>query len=833
MYSYSFNSSPSHPLPIHCASRYGPNSFEVPPPTFKELFIQHAMAPFFVFQLFCISLWLLDEYWYYSLFTLVMLVIFESTVVSRRLGHFQDLVNMRPPPHNVFVYRQSQWIVVSSDKLVPGDIISVTRAASSPPAPSKASLAAAAAVNAASAAAHSTDTPSQSAATPTAAAATTTAAANSSTTLTDPAAAAAAAATSSSSASSQHQDEYVCPCDCLLLGGSVVVNEAMLTGESVPQIKEAVHESIQDLLSTSNSGVAAADGEDRLNVSKSHKRHVVFGGTKVLMVTLPTQSSASSPSSSTSNSTSSSTDSAVIASSSSSFIPPAPNNGVPAFVLRTGFNSFQGKLVRTILLSTEPPGSNKEALGFIACLLVFAIAAAYTVLMEGLKDETRSRYKLLLNCILIITSVVPPELPMELSLAVNNALMALAKARIFCTEPFRIPSGGAVDVVCFDKTGTLTADEFVLLGIAGLPIDSASSSSTSSSSSSSSSSPSSSKALVPSVMTALVSGAQAPLMTRIVMGGCHELANVVGSGIVGDPMEKTVFAAAGWGFGSNVSASALNAGAGSGSSGYVFTSRDAKLRLVHRFAFSSARKRMACVLEAEGERVGARRVYYVVSKGAPEVLESRFRALPVGYSATHRHYAQNGCRVLALGWRIVETKTDEENQAVSKISRDDAESDLEFGGFLILQSPLKRDSLEVVRHLQDSSHRVVMITGDHVLTACHVASTLGIVDKRTLILTQVKTDSEPSSPSPSSPSSASLNPYRWESASGDVTLPFDVDVSPNALEALAGKYDLCLPGDAMDYYLHQRKPAVPAATFARLYRYVNVFARTMPNQKVG
>jgi magnesium-transporting ATPase (P-type) len=84
--------------------------------------------------------------------------------------------------------------------------------------------------------------------------------------------------------------------------------------------------------------------------------------------------------------------------------------------------------LRTIIFNTEHVTANtKESFLFIAFLLVFAILASAYVLKKGLEDEKKSKYKLLLECIIIITSVIPPELPMELALAVNTSLAALMK----------------------------------------------------------------------------------------------------------------------------------------------------------------------------------------------------------------------------------------------------------------------------------------------------------------------------------------------------------------------------------------------------------------------
>lgn len=469
---------------------FGINRFEIPIPTFQELFKEHAVAPFFVFQMFCVLLWMLDDYWYYSLFTLAMLLVFESTIVKQRLKNLGIIRAMVPPPHRVYVYRAGKWAQVSSEELVPGDVVSLQRVT----------------------AADGSEAPGN------------------------------------------------VPCDALVLRGACIVNEAMLTGESTPQIKEEC---------------AFRPRADRLAIDSQDRRHVVFAGTTVIQATPPAKGGAA--------------DAEPAGGETLALAPSPPDAGCIAVVLRTGFETSQGGLMKTILFSSEvATANNVEAMAFIFFLLIFAVAASWYVLEEGLKNVTRSRYRLLLSCTYIITSVVPPELPMELALAVQNSLLALTRLGVYCTEPYRIPFAGRVAMCFFDKTGTLTSENLEVQGVGTAGTE------------------------------ALTPAGSAPRDTLIVMGCCHSLA-LVNKEVVGDPMEIATVEAAGWTVGANDSLAAK--------------SLDCRARILHRFPFLSALRRSSAVV-ALNEGADPESLRLVV-KGAPEALAPLLASVPAGYRDTY------------------------------------------------------------------------------------------------------------------------------------------------------------------------------------------------------
>ena len=90
-------------------------------------------------------------------------------------------------------------------------------------------------------------------------------------------------------------------------------------------------------------------------------------------------------------------------------------------------------------------------------------------------------------------------------------------------------------------------------------------------------------------------------------------------------------------------------------------------------------------------------------------------------------------RVIALAYK--ELPADYTASQIRDLIREDVESELRFGGFAVLQCPLKPESEPALRMLKEASHQLVMITGDAPLTACHAARRVHIVDRPVLVLT--------------------------------------------------------------------------------------------------
>lgn len=101
--------------------------------------------------------------------------------------------------------------------------------------------------------------------------------------------------------------------------------------------------------------------------------------------------------------------------------------------------------------------------------------------------------------------------------------------------------------------------------------------------------------------------------------------------------------------------------------------------------------------------------------------------MPSNFDDIYLHYAREGSRVLCLGYKELGNLT---HQQLRDMNRNDVESELKFVGFVIISCPLKPDTKAVVKEILNSSHYITMITGDNPLTACHVASQLKLIDKR-------------------------------------------------------------------------------------------------------
>uniref|UniRef100_A0A8U7M6G2 Cation-transporting ATPase n=1 Tax=Corvus moneduloides TaxID=1196302 RepID=A0A8U7M6G2_CORMO len=424
------------------------------------------------------------------------------------------------------------------------------------------------------------------------------------------------------------------PCDAILVSGQCTVNESMLTGESIPVTKT-------HLPQTDNSKPW------RVYCAEDYKKHVLFCGTEVIQTK-------------------------------------ADDRGVvKAVVLRTGFNTAKGDLVRSILY---PKPMNfklyRDALRFLMCLIAFAaIGMIYTVCVFAL-NGVREIVKKALD---VITIAVPPALPAALTTGIIYTQQRLKKKGIFCISPQRINICGQLNLVCFDKTGTLTEDGLDLWG------------------------------LLPSERNCFQDIHSFPADHSLPWGPvfkalavCHSL--IVWEGkIQGDPLDVKMFEATNWVKLCQGSTDATVVRPGPKAT----TAPVEGITILHQFPFSSALQRMSVI----AQEIGGDPQAFI--KGAPEIVAMLCRAetVPSNFESKLLLYTAQGFRVIGLACKSLQA---------GKLPAE-VESDLTFLGLLIMENRLKRETKPALEELSAACIRSVMVTGDNIQTAITVAKNAGMI----------------------------------------------------------------------------------------------------------
>lgn len=339
-------------------------------------------------------------------------------------------------------------------------------------------------------------------------------------------------------------------------------------------------------------------------------------------------------------------------------------------VTRTASQTEQGKLIKTIAFNEERMNiTTKDSVFFLFIMFIVATVSSVYAFHRGYKNKVCRITRLILETLMIFTSVIPPDLPSELSMCIGNAIRTLRnQSKVFSTEPYRILNAGRVKFICFDKSGTLTQSNIKVLGVDETLAEP-------------------NVKTISSRVTSKNELIDCTDVSRMVIAGCQSISQLKDQ-LIGDILEINAFKA----IGGKADAEHLVYGFGS-----------QKYKVVKRHFFNSSIKRMSVVIQNQQSKK-----YYLVSKGSPETIQKLLASVPKNYTANLQAYTKKGFRVLTLAYKQIE-------ESEIELSRDDLEQKLQFVGLLVCQTPLKKESAESIEILKNSDHRIKVISGDHVI----------------------------------------------------------------------------------------------------------------------
>ena len=494
------------------------------------------------------------------------------------------------------------------------------------------------------------------------------------------------------------------PCDCLLIQGTVIINEAMLTGESTPIIKSQIPQI-----------------KDHFNYD-ADKKYFLFAGTRIIQKRS------------------------------------REKKKLLGLVTETGFNTIKGNLIRSILYPKKMDEQfEKDSYKYIAmmsilCIVGFAISIPFLL-------KTQDWDEILKKSLDLVTTAVPPSLPACLGIGISYSIARLKKQKIMCIARDRVNVAGKVNILCFDKTGTLTEDHLDIYGYRSVKMKKNSQD----------------FQFNPFIKDAYENSSEAynyykqrkgrekqhkdknkdlNLFFVECLATCH-CATYVNDKIIGDPVDVKMFESSGWTLHEN-NAEQEEKTSHNMISTFVRPGQEEDLQtkiqrikeqqlgpneideidrvmedhyelgIVRRFDFVPKLQRMSVITKNVNENF-----YKVFCKGSPEKLKELClpETIPENFNDTLNKYAIKGFRILAMAFKTIKMSYIQSQQ----ISRDKAESKMIFLGLLIVQNKLKPETKPTLNILENAGLKMVMATGDNILTAISVSKECELIKKNSLV----------------------------------------------------------------------------------------------------
>ena len=371
-----------------------------------------------------------------------------------------------------------------------------------------------------------------------------------------------------------------------------------------------------------------------------------------------------------------------------------------ALVVATGMTTEFGKIARMLEevdTAKTPLQKNLDRIGKSLARAAFAVVAVIVIL--GLL-RGQPFVEMLIFGVALAVAVVPEALPAVVTISLALGVKRMVRRNALIRRLPAVETLGSTSVICSDKTGTLTRDEMTVrrLYVAGHMIEvSGSGYEPVGTFSSNGFDPAKSQA-VSMLLRAAALASDARVEKRDGSGTWE---------VKGDPTEGALVVVA-------------------AKAGLKKLELDAEFSRVSEIPFTAETKRMTTLHQTPGGVVA-------FAKGAPEIIVQSCESLLTETGVEQldevrradvleraRQMAGEALRVLAIAYKPQATVHD-------------AETQMTLLGLAGMIDPPRREAKSAVHKCEEAGIKVIMITGDHPLTAKAVAEELGI-SKRGLVV---------------------------------------------------------------------------------------------------